>query len=56
MVEACCTTRATAKQQVLDRINKLTLQLNKHGQYTQDAILQLQKSIWRVLVSQVQFE
>jgi hypothetical protein len=30
----------------------LTLQTNEHGQYTQDAILLLQKGIQRVLVSQ----
>ncbi len=52
MVEACYTARATMKQQVLDRINKLTLQTNEHGQYTHNAILLLQKSIQRVLVSQ----
>jgi len=34
MAEACYTTRATTKQQVLDGIDKLTLQTNKHGQYT----------------------
>jgi hypothetical protein len=39
-------------QQVLDGIDKLTLQTNKHGQFTHDAILLLQKSIQRVLVSQ----
>jgi hypothetical protein len=33
-------------------IGKLTLQTNKHGQYTHDAILLLQKGISRVLVSQ----
>jgi hypothetical protein len=52
MVEACYTARATTKQQVLDGINKLTLQTNEHGQYTHDAILLLQKGIQRVLVSQ----
>jgi len=52
MAEACYTARATRKQQVLDRINKLTLQTNEHGQYTHDAILLLQKGIQRVLVSQ----
>ena len=52
MAEACYTARATTKQQVLDGINKLTLQTNKHGQYTHDAILLLQKGIQRVLVSQ----
>jgi len=29
--EACYTARATMKQQVLDGINKLTLQTNEHG-------------------------
>jgi hypothetical protein len=53
MAEACYTARATMKQQVLDRINKLTLQTNKHGQYTHDAILLIQKGIQRVLVSQL---
>jgi hypothetical protein len=52
MAEACYTARATTKQQVLDGVNKLTLQTNEHGQYTQDAILLLQKGIWRVLISQ----
>ncbi len=42
MTEACYTARATTKQQVLDGINKLTLQTNKHGQYTHDAILLIQ--------------
>ena len=41
----------TTKQQVLDGVNKLTLQTNKHGQYTYDAILLLQKGIRRVLIS-----
>ena len=52
MAEACYTARATTKQQVLDRISKLTLQSNKHGQYTHDAILLIQKGIRCVLVSQ----
>ncbi len=52
MAEACYTARATTKQQVLDGINKLTLQTNEHGQYTHDAILRIQKGIQRVLVSQ----
>ncbi len=52
MAEACYTTRATMKQQVLDRINKLTLQTNKHGQYTHNAILLLQKGVQQVLISQ----
>jgi hypothetical protein len=52
MAEACYTAQATMKQQVLDGINKLTLQTNKHGQYTHNAILLIQKGIQRVLVSQ----
>ncbi len=52
MAEACYMARATAKQQVLDRVNKLTLQTNKHGQYTHNAILLLQTGIWCVLISQ----
>jgi len=52
MAEACYTARATTKQQVLDRINKLTLQTNEHGQYMHDAIFLLQKGIQHVLVSQ----
>jgi hypothetical protein len=52
MAEACYMARATTKQQVLDGIDKLTLQTNEHGQYTHDAILLLQKGIQRVLVSQ----
>jgi hypothetical protein len=52
MAEACYTSRATTKHQVLDGINKLTLQTNELGQYTHDAILLLQKGIQRVLVSQ----
>jgi hypothetical protein len=52
MAEACYTARATTKQQVLDGINKLTLQTNKHGQYMHDAILLLQKGIHHILVSQ----
>jgi hypothetical protein len=52
MAEACYTARATTKQQVLDGVNKLTLQTNEHGQYMHDAILQLQKGIWRMLISQ----
>jgi hypothetical protein len=42
----------TMKQQVIKGIGKLALQTNKHGQYTHDAILLLQKGINRVLVSQ----
>jgi hypothetical protein len=53
MAEACYTARATTKQQVLKGVNKLTLQTNKHGQYTHDAILLLQKGIRRVLISQL---
>jgi hypothetical protein len=52
MAEACYTARATTKQQVLDGVNKLTLQTNEHGQYTHDAILLLQKGVRRVLISQ----
>jgi hypothetical protein len=52
MAEACYTARATTNQQALDGVNKLTLQTNKHGQYAHDAILLLQKGIWRVLISQ----
>jgi hypothetical protein len=52
MAEACYTARATTKQQVLDGVNKLTLQTNEHGQYTHDAIGLLKKGIWRVLISQ----
>jgi hypothetical protein len=52
MAEACYTARAMTKQQVLNGVNKLTLQTNKHGQYMHDAILLLQKGIRRVLISQ----
>jgi hypothetical protein len=52
MTEACYTTRATFKQQVLNGVNKSTLQTNKHGQYKHDAILLLQKGIRCVLISQ----
>jgi hypothetical protein len=52
MAEACYMARATTKQQVLDGVNKLSLQTNEHGQYTHDAILLLQKGIRRVLISQ----
>jgi hypothetical protein len=52
MAEACYMARATMKHQILDGINKLTLQTNKHGQYTHDAILLIQKGIQHVLVSQ----
>jgi hypothetical protein len=44
--------RATTKQQVLNGINKLTLQTNEHGQYTHNAILLLQKGVQQVLISQ----
>ncbi len=52
MTKACYMAWATTKQQVLDWINKFTLQTNKHGQYTHDAILLIQKGIQHVLVSQ----
>ncbi len=52
MAEACYMARATTKQQVIKGIGKLALQTNKHGQYTHNAILLLQKGIRRVLVSQ----
>jgi hypothetical protein len=52
MAEACYMARATTKQQVLNGINKLTLQTKEHGQYTHDAILLLQKGVQRVLISQ----
>jgi hypothetical protein len=52
MTEGCYTARATTKQQVMKGIGKLALQTNKHGQYTHNAILLLQKGIRRVLVRQ----
>jgi hypothetical protein len=52
MANACYTARATTKQQVLNSVNKLTLQTSKHGQYMHDAILLLQKGIRRVLINQ----
>jgi hypothetical protein len=52
MAEACYMARAPTKQQVINGVNKLTLQTNEHGQYTHDAILLLQKGIRRVLTSQ----
>ncbi len=52
MAEACYMARATTKQQVIEGIGKLALQMNKHGQNKHDAILLLQKGIRRVLVSQ----
>jgi hypothetical protein len=51
MAEACYTARATTKQQILNGVNKLTLQMSKHGQYTHDAILLLQEGIRHVLIS-----
>ena len=51
MAEACYTARATM-QQVLNGINKLTLQTKDHGKYMHDAILLIQKGIQRVLISQ----
>jgi hypothetical protein len=53
MAEACYTARATTNQQVIKGVGKLALQMNKHGQYTHDAILLLQKGIRCVLVSQL---
>jgi hypothetical protein len=44
--------RAKTKQQVLDGVNKLTLQTNKHGKYMHDAILPLHKGIQHVLISE----
>jgi hypothetical protein len=52
MAEACYTARATTKQQVIEGIEKLTLQTNEHGQYTHNAILLLQNGIRCMLVSQ----
>jgi hypothetical protein len=52
MAEACYMARATMKQQVIKGIGKLTLQTNKHGQYTHNSILLLQKGIRHVLISQ----
>jgi hypothetical protein len=52
MAEAYYTARAMTKQQVLNGVNKLTLQTNKHGHYTHDANLLLQKGIRRLLISQ----
>jgi hypothetical protein len=53
MVEACYTARATTKQQILDGINKLTLeQTNEHALYMHNAILLLQKGIQCMLISQ----
>jgi hypothetical protein len=52
MADACYTARATTKQQVLDSVNKSTLQTDEHGQYRHDAILLLQKGIRCVLISQ----
>ena len=52
MAEACYTVQVTTNQQVLNGIGKLTLQTNKNGQYTHNAILLLEKGIRRVLQSQ----
>jgi hypothetical protein len=52
MAEVCYTVRATTKQLGIKGIGKLALQTNKHGQYTHDTILLLQKGIRRILVSQ----
>jgi hypothetical protein len=52
MAEACYMARAMTKHQVLNGVNKLTLQTNEHGQYTHDVILLLQIGIRRVLISQ----
>jgi hypothetical protein len=52
MAEACYTARAITKQQVLNGINKLTLQTNEHGQYSHDTILLFQKGVQGVLISQ----
>jgi hypothetical protein len=52
MAEACYTAWVTTKHQVLDSVNKLTLQTNEHGQCTHDAILLLQKGIRGLLISQ----
>ena len=52
MAEACYMACAATKQHVLNKINKLTLQTNKHKQYMHDAILLFQKGVHRVLVSQ----
>jgi hypothetical protein len=52
MVEACYMAKATTKQQVLNGVNKSTLQTNEHGKYMHDAILLLQRGIWCVLISQ----
>jgi hypothetical protein len=51
MAEVCYTAWATTKQQVLDGMNKLTLQTNKHGKYTHNSILLLQKGVQQVLIS-----
>ena len=52
MAEACYTAQATTKQQVLDKMEKLTLQTNENRQYKHNAILLLEKGIRRVLQSQ----
>jgi hypothetical protein len=53
MAEACYMARAMTNQQVLDGVNKLTLQANEHGQYMHNAILLMQKGIQHVLISQL---
>jgi hypothetical protein len=52
MAMACYMARAATIQLVLNSVNKLTFQTNEHCQYTQSAILLLQKGIWHVLISQ----
>jgi hypothetical protein len=52
MAEGCYMARAMTKQQVLNGVNKLTLQTNEHDQYMHNAILLMQKGIWCVLISQ----
>jgi hypothetical protein len=52
MAEACYTAWATTKQQILNGVNKLTLQMNEHGQYMHNAIILLQKGIQCVVISQ----
>ncbi len=52
MSEACYMAQATTKQQVLNGIKKLSLQTNKNGLYTHNAILLLQKGIWHIIQSQ----
>jgi hypothetical protein len=52
MAEACYMARVTTKEQVLDGVNKLPLQTNKHSQYMHAAILLLQNGIRHELISQ----